>query len=379
MWKIPLSDLDFDQAETQAVMDVLKSGWLSMGEVTAAFEEAMRSYLGVRHAFAVANGTAALHLAHAALGLQSGDQVVLPALTFVAAANSVLYTGATPIFADVLSPNDLTISAEDVLKKITPRTRTIHVMHYGGYLCDMPILVEFAHQHGLSIVEDAAHAPGAARDGKKAGCWGDVSCFSFFANKNLVTGEGGMVVTDRDDLANHIRLMRSHGMTSLTWDRHTGHSSTYDVVTLGYNYRMDELRAALGLIQLDKLETNNQKRRKLVIAYRQLLQDTPGILIPFERHPGISAAHLMPIILNDPLRRQRVVDGLKKSGIQTSLHYPPIHLFKYYQQNYHSKPGDLPITEEIVSRLVTLPLFPSMTFEQVEQVCTEIRACLDEN
>jgi dTDP-4-amino-4,6-dideoxygalactose transaminase len=188
-----------------------------------------------------------------------------------------------------------------------------------------------------------------------------------------------MVVTDRDDLANHIRLMRSHGMTSLTWDRHTGHSSTYDVVTLGYNYRMDELRAALGLIQLDKLETNNQKRRKLVIAYRQLLQDTPGILIPFERHPGISAAHLMPIILNDPLRRQRVVDGLKKSGIQTSLHYPPIHLFKYYQQNYHSKPGDLPITEEIVSRLVTLPLFPSMTFEQVEQVCTEIRACLDEN
>lgn len=376
MWKIPLSDLDFGDAEIQAAIDVLKSGWLSMGERTVVFERAMASYIGVRHTFAVANGTAALHLAYAALGLQPGDEVILPSLTFVAGANGVLYTGAKPIFAEVVSQDNLTISPADITRRITPHTRAISVMHYGGYMCDMETILDTARSFGLAVVEDAAHAPGSELYGKKAGAWGDIGCFSFFANKNLVTGEGGLVVTQRDDLAERMRLMRSHGMTSLTWDRHSGHSSSYDVIALGYNYRMDELRAALGLAQLDRLEHNNSRRRALVQAYRDLLQYTPGIIIPFETHPGTSATHLMPILCNDPPSRQRVVDRLKASGIQSSLHYPPVHLFQYYQQHFGSQPGDLPLTENIASRLVTLPLYPTMTVEQVKQVCSAIHTGL---
>jgi len=302
--------------------------------------------------------------------------VILPSLTFVAASNGVLYVGAKPIFAEVFSQEDLTISPADIAMRITPHTRAISVMHYGGYMCDMEAILDTARRHGLAVVEDAAHAPGSELDGKKAGAWGDIGCFSFFANKNLVTGEGGLVVTQRDDLAERMRLMRSHGMTSLTWDRHSGHSSSYDVIALGYNYRMDELRAAIGLAQLDRLERNNSRRRALVQAYRELLQYTPGIAIPFETHPGKSAAHLMPILCNDPLSGQRVVDRLKASGIQSSLHYPPVHLFQYYQQHFGSRPGDLPLTENIAGRLVTLPLYPTMTVEQVEQVCSAIHTGL---
>ncbi|MBE9594529.1 MAG: DegT/DnrJ/EryC1/StrS family aminotransferase, partial [Proteobacteria bacterium] len=278
------SDIDLDEEEIREVVKVLKSKWLSLGPVTQRFEEEFANYLGVKHAFGVASGTAALHIALKVLGIRKGDEVTVPSLTFVATANSVLYCGAKPVFADITSLDDFNISQDDILEKITTKTKAIAIVHYGGYPCNMNAIMEIAEDHNLKIIEDAAHAPGAEYKGKKCGTIGDVGCFSFFANKNLVTGEGGMVVTNDDALAEKIRIMRSHGMTTLTWDRHKGHAHSYDVVDLGFNYRINEIASALGVVQLKKLDENNEKRRKIVERYRKGLEDISGISVPFKDH-----------------------------------------------------------------------------------------------
>src|SRR5512135_541044 len=249
-WTIPLSDLDFGPAEDQAVLDVLHSKWLTMGAVTQAFEAEFAAFHHAEYAVAVSNATVALHMACLALGIGPGDEVIVPALTFVATANAVLYTGARVRFADILGEAELNVSPEAIERQITPHTKAISVVHYGGYPCRMEAICAVAERHGLAVIEDAAHAPGAFLNGRHLGTWGDAGCFSFFSNKNLSTGEGGMLVTDKDDIAEKVRLMRSHGMTSLTYDRHRGHANTYDVVDLGYNYRIDEIRSALGCVQL---------------------------------------------------------------------------------------------------------------------------------
>ncbi len=376
-WTVPLSDIDFGEEETTAVNRVLNSRWLSMGEVTQHFETDMADFLGCKHALAVSNGTTALHLAFATLGLGTGDEVILPSLTFVATANAVLYTGARPVFVDITSLDDLTLSIEAIENQITPHTRAIAVMHYGGYLCAMPEILEIARRHNLAVIEDAAHAPGAAYQNKKAGTYGEVGCFSFFANKNLVTGEGGMITTNRDDLAERIRLMRSHGMTTLTWDRHHGHAGSYDVVALGYNYRLDEIHAALGLVQLGKLEANNERRGRIVEAYCQGLGTLKEISIPFQAGRFLDPAwrasyHLFPILLDPTIQREQFVNYLRHRGIQTSLHYPPIHLFTYYREQVGTSRLRLPLTETAAQRLVTLPLYASMTKEQVQAVIQAI-------
>jgi dTDP-4-amino-4,6-dideoxygalactose transaminase len=272
-WRIPLSDIDFDDNEAVAVQNVIKSRWLTMGKVTQEFESSFADYNQTKHAIAVTNATAALHLACLALGIGPGDEVIVPSLTFVATANAVRYVGATPVFADIVSPDDLTVSPAAINSLITPRTRAIIVMHYAGYPCDMSTILSIAKQHGLFVIEDAAHAIGSELNGRKLGTFGDISCFSFFSNKNMTTGEGGMLTTDNDDLAQKLSRLRSHGMTSLTWDRHKGHAWSYDVVDLGYNYRIDEIRAALGLAQLAKVEKNNECRRHLSRIYRSALQE----------------------------------------------------------------------------------------------------------
>ncbi|MFN2237364.1 MAG: DegT/DnrJ/EryC1/StrS family aminotransferase, partial [Anaerolineales bacterium] len=229
-WLVPLADMDFDEQESQAVVQVIKSRWLTMGAVTQAFEDSFAAFIGVKHAIAVSNATVALHLACEALDIGPGDEVIVPSLSFVATSNAVLYTGADVRFAEVIGPQDLTISPASIESQITPNTKAIMVMHYGGFPCQMPEIARIAQHHNLAVIEDAAHAPGASVEGKTLGSWGDAACFSFFSNKNLVTGEGGMLVTNRDDIAEKVRIMRSHGMTSLTWDRHQGHAYSYDVV-----------------------------------------------------------------------------------------------------------------------------------------------------
>jgi len=374
-WRVPLSDIDLGEEEIQAVTGVLKSKWLTMGEVTQRFEQAFAKYLGVRHAFAVSNATVALHLANAVLGIGPGDEVIVPSLTFVATANAVKYTGAKPVFADISSDFDLDISPEAIAAAITPATKAITVMHYGGYPCDMAAINDIARQHGLVVIEDAAHAPGTELDGKKAGTFGDIGCFSFFSNKNLATGEGGMIVTDRDDLAEKIRLMRSHGMTTLTWDRYKGHAYSYDVVTLGYNYRIDEMRAALGLVQLSKLERNNARRAEITGRYWEAFAPT-SLTLPFHHSRGVSAFHIFPIILPQGVNRIAFIGNLRAKGVQTSIHYPPVHQFSYYREQY---PGiKLPITEDVAGREVTLPLYPTMSDEQVDVVIASVLSALDE-
>ena len=375
-WRVPLSDLDYGQEEINAARQVLESGWLTLGGVTERFERAFADYLGVDHAIAVSNATAALHLANQSLGIGPGDEVIVPSLTFVATANAVRYTGATPVFADITSEIDLCVSPESIEAEITPRTRAIIVMHFGGHLCDMPAVLALAKQHGLAVIEDAAHAPGAELEGRKAGTWGDVGCFSFFSNKNLVTGEGGMIVTDREDLADSIRLMRSHGMTSLTWDRHQGQAYSYDVVSLGYNYRIDEIRAALGLVQLEKLEANNERRRSISKRYRSDLCGLEGLSLPDFAHRGVSAAHLYPIILAHGLSKSGFIEAMHTQGIQTSTHYPPVHQFTYYRQTGNMP--TLPVTEDVAYREVTLPLYPTMDDGSLQLVVSTVRNALKE-
>ena len=373
-WKIPLSDIDLGQDEIDAVIEVLKSKWLTMGEVTHNFEGAFAEYLDVKHAFAVANGTAALHIAHQVLGITEGDEVICPSLTFVATANSILYTGALPVFADVKSLDDLNISPESISEKITPRTKAITMVHYGGYPCDMDKISQIAKEHDLYIVEDAAHAPGAEINGKKLGTLGDIGCFSFFSNKNMTTGEGGMVVTDNDDIAEKIKRIRSHGMTTLTWDRHKGHAYSYDVMDLGFNYRLDEIRAAIGIVQLKKLQRNNQLRKKMVEIYRGRLNGINGIRIPFSNHKEKSSYHIFPVLLNSRINRKNFIDKMRMRGIQTSIHYPPVHLFSFYREKFGYKEGTLPITEDICGREVTLPLYPTMGFKSIEYIVRTIKS-----
>lgn len=367
-WRVPLADVKFGVEEQEAVRAVLESGWLTMGEVTARFEEEFKAYTGAKYAFAVSNATVALHMACLALGIGAGDEVIVPSLTFVATANAVRYTGATPVFADITSADDLTVSLSSLRQALSARTRAVMVMHYAGYPCAMEAICEWAGARGLPVIEDAAHAVGSFLNGKHLGTWGAAGCFSFFSNKNLSTGEGGMIVTDDDALAAQFKLLRSHGMTSLTWDRHQGHAWSYDVVTTGYNYRIDELRAALGRVQLARLESNNARRRELTALYRELLLELcPGVHLPFEGHPGVSAHHIMPVLLPEGADRIRFMEHMKENGIQTSIHYPPIHTFSAFKGAALGG-GGLAITEEIAAREVTLPLYPAMTEEQARLV-----------
>lgn len=371
-WRITLADLDIGVEEDAAVLEVLHSRWLTMGEVTQRFETEFATLTGAQHVFAVTNATAGLHLACVAVGLGPGDEVILPSLTFVATAAAVLYAGATPVFADIHDEQDLTISPEAIESCITTRTKAIMVMHYGGYACDMPAILALAEKHGLQVLEDAAHAPGSSLNHQHLGTWGRVGVFSFFSNKNLATGEGGMVVTDDDCVAERLRTLRSHAMTTLTWDRHRGHAWTYDVTDVGFNYRLDEIRSAIGLVQLHKLERNNQRRRDLTSLYHQLFQaQVPEVGLPFREHVGISSGHLMPILLPAGSDKIHFMDHMKSAGIQTSIHYPPIHTFSYYRSRFPKV--SLPITEQIAEREVTLPLHPLMDEGMVESVVDNVK------
>jgi dTDP-4-amino-4,6-dideoxygalactose transaminase len=371
-WRVPLCAPSFSEEEAVAISKTVRSGWWTSGPETRLVEEEFAAYFGVRHAVALASGTAALHLAFVALGLPHGGEVLTPSLTFVAAANSVLHAGGQPRFADVVSLNTPLVSAETLERAITARTRGICVMHYGGFPCDMKPVMEMARRRGIWVVEDAAHAPGAAREGTPCGKWGDISCFSFFGNKNLTCAEGGMALTDRDDLAERLRSLRSHGMTSLTWDRYRGHSHSYDVTEPGFNYRIDDLRASLLRVQLRALPEMNRLRAERSEWYCQGLSGDSRWIIPFEDYSGISAHHLFVIVLSEGIDRPAVMTALREEGIQSSIHYPPIHQFSFYRTLGLESAG-LENTETLGKRLLTLPLYPSMTRGQVDLVCDVLK------
>jgi dTDP-4-amino-4,6-dideoxygalactose transaminase len=376
-WQVPLSDVATDEELVRAAAETVESGWWSMGPRVSAFEQAFGELTGSKHALAVTNGTAALHLALLAVECGPGDEVLVPSLNFVAAANTIVHTGATPVFVDIAGADDLNMDPADVEAAITAKTKAIVVLHYGGYASDMDALGRIAGEHGLVLVEDAAHAPGGSWNGRRCGTFGAVGCFSFFSNKNLPVGEGGMIVTDDDDLEQRLRLLRSHGMTTLTWDRHRGHAHSYDVVTQGFNYRLDEIRAALGLVQLRRLPDENAGRAEVSKRYREALHGTAGITMPFtdpvaqER----SSHHLAVVLLPEGTDRVAVRERLNEKRIQTSVHYPPIHRFTAYEELGGRRA--LPRTDAVADRVVTLPLYAALTDEQVETVVRELVAAVE--
>ena len=365
-WHVPLSDVIVDDELVESVLEVVRSGWWSMGPRVEEFEREFAAFCGAAHGIAVANGTGALHLALLAVGCGPGDEVVVPSLNFVAAANTIKHTGAEPVFCDIVGPEELNLDPADVEAAVTPRTKALVVLHYAGYPCDMAAIDEVAERHNLVVVEDAAHAPGASLNGRMCGTLGGVGCFSFFANKNLPVGEGGLMVTDDDELAARLRLLRSHGMTTLTWDRHRGHASTYDVVLPGFNYRLDEVRAAIGLVQLGRLPEENAGRARIAARYRAGLERHQGLTIPFGDDGGrVPSHHLAVVVLPEGADRAAVRAALDERGVQTSVHYPPIHTFSAYRSESRRP---LPQTDAVTERLLTLPLFGRMTDEQADAV-----------
>jgi dTDP-4-amino-4,6-dideoxygalactose transaminase len=373
-WRITLADVWIGDEERAAVDEVLRSGWLSMGPRTQAFEEAFAEFIHAQHAFAVTNGTAALHLAAAALDLGSDDEIIVPALTFVASAAAMRQTGARVRLADSTSLDDFSIDPAAVERLLTPKTRAVVVVHYGGYAVDFEALDRMTADRGIAIIEDAAHALGSVFDGRACGTLGASSAFSFFPNKNMTTGEGGMVVVQDDATADRVRLLRSHAMTTLTWDRHRGHASSYDVVGLGFNYRIDEIRAALGIVQLARLPELNDKRRLLAARYRERLDGAAGLRIPTFGARGVSACHLAPLVVESEQGRDAIRERLRSERIQTSLHYPAIHRFSAYAEAGES----LPVAESIAARSLTLPLHPKLSIEDVDQVCDVVLEAAEE-
>jgi dTDP-4-amino-4,6-dideoxygalactose transaminase len=369
---IPLSETTLGDEEAEAAAAVVRSGWLTQGARVAAFEEAFAAKTGAKHAIAVANCTLALELALDAVGVRPGDEVIVPSLTFVATANAVRRLGATPVFADVTSEDDLTLSPSDVARKRTSRTRAVCPVHYAGFAADVDAIARAA--EGLALVEDCAHAPGATLGARAVGTLGDVGAFSFFSNKNMTTGEGGMLTCSDDGLAAALRTMRSHGMTTSTLDRHRGHAYTYDVTRVATNARMDEVRAAIGAVQLRKLADGNARRAQCAQWYRERLSKRGDLCLPFASFDrGVSAQHLFVVLLPERCERAAVMAALRAQGVQSSIHYPPVHRFSAYASaREHDR--SLPVTERVSGRLLSLPLWSSMTLAHVERVC----AALDE-
>lgn len=316
-YSIPLFDLDFDAEEEAAVLEVLRSRWISTGPRTAELEDAFASALQVQHAVAVANCTSALHLALLLVGVGPGDDVICPSLAFVATANAIRYVGATPVFCDITSTANLNLDPRGIEAALTPRTTAITVMHYGGFPCDMDAIQCIARRHELKVVEDACHGPMSEYRGQKLGTIGDIGCFSFFANKNISTGEGGMLVTNNAEHARRARLLRSHGVTSSSHERAAGHATSYDVVELGYNYRIDDLRSALGIVQLRKLPGDLERRARVRRRYLAALADCPRLTVPFADHCGPVSNYIFPVVLNasSVVTRDRVREALRRSGV----------------------------------------------------------------
>ena len=372
-WEVPLADFTIEPNELEAIAETYRSGWLSMGPQTEALEDEFARFAEAQHAVAVSSGTAALHLICLAAGLKPGDEVVVPSLTFVATVNAIAYTGARPVFADIAGLTRPWLSEATIEAVRSPRTKAVMNVAYGGHAGETLAISHLAQRHGLTMLEDAAHAIGAEANGKKVGTLGLAGAYSFFSNKNLPVGEGGMVVTNDLQVAEQCRLLRSHGMSSMTWDRHRGHAASYDVLALGFNYRIDEPRATLARERLKRLDRDNRRRQELDVRYRHALEKVNGVeptLPPASPHR--SSYHLFTAVLDEDVDRDEFRSALANCGIQTSVHYPPVHQFSIYE----SERADLPLTEAYARRGVTFPLFADMSAGQQDLVVRTVAGFL---
>ncbi len=372
-WRVPLTEIDVPEQDVRAVLDCLESGWLTMGPRTRTFEAALAEFVGCEHAITVSSGTAALHLACLAAGIGPGDEVIVPGFTFVSSASAVRFTGATPVLCDVVSPRRFNIDPADVARRITSRTRAVIAVHFCGYPAEVAALRTLCDEHGLVLIEDCAQAIGAHVDdeGRQVGTVGELGTFSFFSKKQLCVGEGGMVTCAAGEHAERVRLLRSHALTSSTWDRHRGHDPAYDIVDIGFNYRLDEPRAAFGLSRLARLRDGLDARRAAVRAYRERLADLPGVELCFDEPAVEYSSHFaFPVLLRDRDTRDRFRESLKAKGIQTTW-YPALHTFTGYRELVPS--NDLPRALETADRHCALPLSSAMDEEAVNTVVEAVR------
>lgn len=379
---LPLSLPTIGDDEIAEVVATLRSGWLTTGPRTKRFEDLFAEYVGSRHAVAVNSGTGAMHIALTALGIGQGHEVIVPTFTFCSTAHVVAQTGARPVLVDVR--DDFGIDPAAVEQAVTASTKAIMPVHYGGQPCDLREIYGIAEAHGLAVIEDAAHSVGATYRGQQlgndrlgpAGC-PRVTAFSFYANKNLTTGEGGMITTADDDLARRMRLLTLHGMSHDGWDRKEGRSPWYyEVLAAGFKYNMSDIQAAIGIHQLAKLDSFNCSRRELAARYDRALEGVPGVALPI-RHPDRTHAYHLYVIRLDLARlsidRARFVDELRGRNIGSSVHFIPVHLHPYYREEFGYRQGDLPRAERLYEQVISLPMFPRMTPGDVDDVVSAIR------
>ena len=371
---LPYGRQSIAEDDIQAVVNVLRSDWLTTGPKVAEFEEAFAAWVSAKHAVSFTSGTAALHGAAFAAGLKAGDEAITTPMTFAATANCVLYQGATPIFADV-SADTLNLDPEQVAARITPRTRAILPVDYAGHPAELDAMRELASKHGLVVIEDASHALGAEYRGRRTGSMADMTVFSFHPVKHLATGEGGMVTTDRADYAETLRRFRNHGISSDARQRQSAGQWHYEMVLLGFNYRLTDLACALGLSQLKKLEENLTRRREIADRYAAAFHSLEAVTVPAVR-PGVDPAwHLYPIRLNlEKLKADRteargtVFRALRAENIGVNVHYIPVHLHPYYRDRLGHRAGEYPVAENAYERLISLPMFHGMSDQDIEDV-----------
>jgi perosamine synthetase len=365
--------------DVAAVLEVLRSDWLTTGPQVAAFEQAVAEFVAGREAVAVSNGTAALHAAMYAAGIGSGDEVIVPALTFVATANAVVFQGGTPVFADV-HPDTLLIDPDSVQQKITPRTRALVTMDYAGQPCDYDVLQEVARKHGLLLIDDACHALGAAYQGRKTGALADLTVFSFHPAKHITTGEGGMIVTDSPEYAARMRHFRNHGITLDLQQRTRQGTWRYEMADLGYNYRLTDFQCALGLSQLRKLPGWVERRREIARAYDAAFAGLPAVR-PLTVRPEVYHAYHLYVIRLDLKRlsasRDEVFRALRAEGIGVNVHYLPVPLHPFYQQTFGTSSDQCPEAAAAARDILSLPIFPLMADTDVEEVISAFRKVIE--
>jgi dTDP-4-amino-4,6-dideoxygalactose transaminase len=388
---LPFSLPTIGEEEIAEVIDSLRSGWVTTGPKTKQFEEQFREYIGAKHAIAVNSCTAGLHIALAALGIGPGDEVIVPTLTFCSTANVVVHLGARPVLVDV--GEDFNVAPEAIERAITSRTRAIIPVHYGGQPCDLDAIYSLAARYNLPVVEDAAHTVGAAYHGHKIGSDSlrpatcdlrpgacdlrVVTCFSFYATKNMTTGEGGMITTADDELAERMRLLSLHGMSRDAWKRYTSTGSWYyEVLLPGYKYNMTDIQAALGIHQLRKLDDFIAIRQRYARMYDEGFADMPEVERPIIHSDRTHTYHLYVIRLNLErltIDRAQFIEELKALNIGTSVHFIPVHLHPYYRDTFGYRPGDCPVAERLYERIISLPLFPRMTEDDVRDVIHAVK------
>ena len=375
---LPYGRQSVEEADIQAVVEVLRSDWLTTGPKIAEFEEAFAAYVGASHAISFSSGTAALHAAAFTADLKAGDQAITTPLTFAATGNCILYQGATPVFADV-SPDTLNLNPEKFAERITPKTRAVFPVDYAGHPADLTAILEIARKHGLIVIEDACHALGAEHKGVRVGSIADMTVFSFHPVKHITTGEGGMVTTNNPHFAETLRRFRNHGISSDARQRHSAGQWYYEMVLLGFNYRLPDIVCALGLQQLKRLESNLARRRAVANRYTAVFRDMLGIVPPAVRSEVNPAWHLYPIRLDLKtfvVDRAQIFRALRAENIGVNVHYIPVHWHPYYRERFGYKGGEFRVAEDAYAQLISLPMFHGMSNQDVEDVILAVRKVL---